>query len=40
MGHLDSGLAVHSEEQGAPIQVCTDRTASMASIWARAAHLG
>ena len=40
VGHLDSGLAVHSEEQGAPIQVCTGRTASMASIWARAAHLG
>ncbi|MCU1474970.1 glycosyltransferase family 39 protein [Amnibacterium sp.] len=40
VGHLDSGLAVHSEEQGAPVQVCTGRTATMSSIWARTAHLG
>jgi hypothetical protein len=40
VGHLDSGLDVHSEEQGAPIQVCTGRTAPMSTVWARVAHLG
>jgi hypothetical protein len=40
VAHLDSGLDVHSEEQGAPVQVCTGRTASMRAIWARTAHLG
>ncbi|MGN6743866.1 MAG: glycosyltransferase family 39 protein [Amnibacterium sp.] len=40
VGHLDSGLDVHSEEQGAPIRVCTGRTALMTAVWARAAHLG
>ncbi len=40
VGHLDSGLDVHSEEQGAPIQVCTGRTAPMTAVWSRAAHLG
>ncbi|HEY0373612.1 MAG TPA: glycosyltransferase family 39 protein [Amnibacterium sp.] len=40
VAHLDSGLAVHSEEQGAPVQVCTGRSAPMSSIWARTAHLG
>jgi hypothetical protein len=40
VAHLDSGLAVHSEEQGAPVQVCTGRTAPMRAIWARTAHLG
>jgi hypothetical protein len=40
VAHLDSGLAVHSEEQGAPVQVCTARTAPMSAIWARTAHLG
>ena len=40
VAHLDSGLAVHSEEQGAPVRVCTGRTASMSAIWAQTAHLG
>ncbi len=40
VAHLDSGLDVHSEEQGAPVQVCTGRTAPMSTIWARTAHLG
>jgi len=40
VAHLDSGLDVHSEEQGAPVQVCTGRIAPMSSIWARTAHLG
>jgi hypothetical protein len=39
-GRLDSGLDVHSEEQGAPITVCTGRTAPMREIWAAAGHLG
>lgn len=40
VGHLDSGLAVHSEEQGAPVQVCTGRRVPMSTVWARSAHLG
>jgi hypothetical protein len=37
---LDSGLDVHSEEQNAPVRVCTGRIAPMSHIWSQAAHLG
>jgi hypothetical protein len=40
VARLDSGVAVRSEEQGAPVRVCTDRIAPMSAVWARAAHLG
>jgi 4-amino-4-deoxy-L-arabinose transferase-like glycosyltransferase len=37
---LDSGVALRSEEEGAPVRVCTGRLAPMSVIWAHAAHLG
>lgn len=36
---LDNGLGVDNEEQGEPITVCRDPSASWAEIWPRFAHL-
>jgi 4-amino-4-deoxy-L-arabinose transferase-like glycosyltransferase len=39
-GHLDAGVRLVSEEQGAPIRVCTGPTVSMATIWQQAGRIG
>jgi hypothetical protein len=39
-GHLAAGVRLVSEEEGAPILVCTDPTVSMATIWQEAGRIG
>jgi hypothetical protein len=39
-GHLDAGVRLVSEEEGAPILVCTAPTVSMATIWQQAGRIG
>jgi len=40
VAHLDSGVRLVSEEEGAPIRVCTDPTVSMAELWHEAGRIG
>ncbi|MTD15791.1 hypothetical protein GIS00_17795 [Nakamurella sp. YIM 132087] len=39
-GTLDNGVGVDNEEQGAPIVLCTGRTAPWSEIWPLLTHLG
>jgi hypothetical protein len=38
--HLDNGVDVDNEEQGAPVGVCRDPVGGWAAAWPRFAHLG
>lgn len=40
VGQLDAGVRLVSEEQGAPIRVCTGPTVSMAALWREAGRIG
>jgi hypothetical protein len=40
MAHLDAGVRLVSEEQGAPIRVCTGPTVSIAALWREAGRIG
>jgi hypothetical protein len=40
VAHLDAGVRLVSEEQGAPIRVCTGPKVSMAALWREAGRIG
>jgi hypothetical protein len=40
VAHLDAGVRIVSEQEGAPIRVCTDPLVSTAELWQQAGRIG
>jgi hypothetical protein len=40
VGHLDAGVRLVSEEEGAPIRLCSAPNVSMAALWREAGRIG